>query len=329
LLSLGFFALAGEPALRDDALSPQGVSAAMPYVWFAVICCIWGSSFILMKRAAVCLSPATIGTGRVLFGAAVLAVVLWSVRKPGAFRRRDWGPLFGVVLTGFAWPYTVQPWLIGKHQNSAFIGMTVAFTPLLTLGISIFVLHARPTARQLIGVFGALGCLSLLMWDGWQQRLPVTDLALAFSVPLTYAVANNWIRKSLSHIPAVELTFLCLTLSGALLLPGALLSPSPASFTSAGLWPAWIALLILGVLGTGVATCLFNRLILEQGPLFAAMVTNLVPLGAMTWGWVDAEVITARQLIAFAGVLAMVILVQFGSAVRPSIVQPQAISVEA
>lgn len=291
----------------------------MAYVWFAMICCIWGSSFILMKRAAVCLSPATIGAGRVLFGAAVLAAVLWSARKPGAFRRRDWGPLIGVVITGFAWPYTVQPWLIGKHQNSAFIGMTVAFTPLLTLGISIFVLNVRPTTRQVIGVLGALGCLSLLMWDGWKQRLPVSDLALAFSVPLTYAIANNWIRKSLSHIPPVELTFLCLAVSGAMLLPGAWGSPSPLSFTPDAYWPAWMALAILGVLGTGVATCLFNRLILEQGPLFAAMVTNLVPLGAMTWGWIDAEVITPRQLVAFAGVLGMVMLVQYRSAVRPAI----------
>jgi drug/metabolite transporter (DMT)-like permease len=294
----------------------------MPYVWFALICCIWGSSFILMKRAAVCLSPAAISTGRVVFGAAVLAAVLWSLRKPLAIRRRDALPLVGVVLTGFAWPYTIQPWLIGKHQNSAFIGMTVAFTPLLTLGISIFVLHVRPTARQVIGVLGALVCLSLLMWDGWKQRLGASDLALAFSVPLTYAIANNWIRKSLTHIPAVELTFWCLTVSGAILLPGALLSPTPVTYTPDGLWTAWGGLLVLGILGTGVATCLFNRLILEQGPLFAAMVTNLVPLGAMLWGWFDAEVITPRQLVAFAGVLSMVIFVQYGAAVRPMVVPP-------
>jgi len=290
----------------------------MPYVWFSLICCIWGSSFILMKRAAVCLSPAAISTGRVLFGAAVLGAVLWSAKKPAAFRRRDWGPLLGVVITGFAWPYTVQPWLIGKHQNSAFIGMTVAFTPLLTLGLSIFVLHARPTGRQIVGVLGALACLCLLMWDGWKQQLPLGDLALAFSVPLTYAIANNWIRKSLTHIPPVELTFLCLILSAALLMPGAMLSPSPASYTPDGWWAAWGGLLVLGVLGTGVATCLFNQLIQEQGPLFAAMVTNLVPLGAMAWGWADAEVITPRQLLAFGGVLAMVVLVQYGAAVRPS-----------
>jgi drug/metabolite transporter (DMT)-like permease len=289
----------------------------MPYVWFAVICCIWGSSFILMKRAAVCLSPAAISMGRVVFGAAVLGLVLWSARKVPTVRRRDWLPLLGVVVTGFVWPYTAQPWLIGKHQNSAFIGMTVAFTPLLTLGLSIFILHARPTWRQTVGVLGALACLSLLMWDGWQQQLPAMDLALAFSVPLTYAIANIGIRRSLTHIPPVELTFLCLALSAAILLPGAVLSPSPVSYTPDGLGAAWGGLLFLGVLGTGLSTCLFTRLVQEQGPLFAAMVTNLVPLGAMAWGWADAEVITQRQLLAFGGVLAMVILVQYGAAVRP------------
>ena len=74
---------------------------------------------------------------------------------------------------------------------------------------------------------------------------------------------------------------------------------------------------MLGVLGTGFATCLFNRLIQDEGPLFAAMVTNLVPLFAMAWGFADAEQISLRQLIAVMGVLAMVLLVQYGSAKKP------------
>lgn len=284
----------------------------MSYVWFALICTIWGSSFILMKRAMGRLSPLSIGAGRVLFGAAVLLLVLWLIRRPNAFRRKDFWPLLGIIVTGFAWPYCIQPELIGRH-GSAFIGMTVGFTPLLTLLISTVVLGTIPTLRQVVGVTGALICLCVLMWDGSQRDVPMTDLLLAFSVPLTYAIANNWIRRSLMHIPPIELTFLCLFGSGVLLLPLAMMTPAPE--TVAASWGlAWGSVAVLGVLGTGVATCLFNRLIQEEGPLFAAMVTNLVPLFAIGWGWADAEQISLRQLIAVTGVLVMVLLVQYGSA---------------
>ncbi|HET6426634.1 MAG TPA: DMT family transporter [Planctomycetaceae bacterium] len=284
----------------------------MSYVWFGLVCTIWGSSFILMKRAAGGLSPLSIGAGRVLFGAAILLLVLCWLRQPRGFRWKDAGSLFGIVVTGFAWPYCVQPELISRH-GSAFIGMSVGFTPLLTLGISVIALGTIPTARQVIGVAGALVCLCVLMWDGWQRAVPSTDLLLAFSVPLTYAIANNWIRRSMTHVPPIELTFLCLLGSGVLLLPLAWVMPARAATTAS--WEvAWGSVALLGVVGTGFATCLFNRLIQEEGPLFAAMVTNLVPLFAMAWGFADAEQISLRQLIAVMGVLLMVLLVQYGSA---------------
>ncbi|OYW22483.1 MAG: hypothetical protein B7Z55_04575 [Planctomycetales bacterium 12-60-4] len=302
----------------------QGEPASMPYVWFLLICSIWGSSFILMKRAAICLSPTAISAGRVGFGALVVGLLYWRMRQRGHFRRQDLFPLAAVVLVGFVWPYTAQPWLIAKHQNSAFIGMTVAFTPLLTLLVSAVVLKTLPTPRQMIGVMGALFCLSLLMWDGWRQSLPAADLALAISVPLGYALCNVWTRKWLTHLPTHELSLYCLAGSATVLVPAALCSAAPDTFTPTQLPWSWGAVAILGMLGTGLSTFLFIRLIQEQGPLFAAMVTNIVPLGAMAWGWADAETITSRQLMAMAGVIAMVALVQYGAAVKPVVrAQPQ------
>lgn len=287
----------------------------MPYVWFLLICSIWGSSFILMKRAADCLSATAISAGRVGFGALVLGLILWKWNRGWKLTRSDAWPLALVIVTGFVWPYTVQPWLIAKHQNSAFIGMTVAFAPLMILAVSMVVLGTRPTLRQIFGVSGALGCLLLLMWDGWQQSLPLVDLLLAVSVPLSYAFASVGIRKSLGHVPALELTFACLAGSALLLVPVACVVPGPNAHAAASPAMAWLSLILLGVVGTGLATSLFNRLIIQQGPLFASMVTNLVPLGAMAWGWLDAETISARQLMAIAGVLTMVAVVQYRAAV--------------
>jgi drug/metabolite transporter (DMT)-like permease len=72
------------------------------------------------------------------------------------------------------------------------------------------------------------------------------------------------------------------------------------------------SLAVLGILGTGFAVLLVIWLIVTEGPLFAGMVTYVVPTLALVWGAIDGEVITGRQLAAMAGVLAMVALVQFG-----------------
>jgi hypothetical protein len=67
---------------------------------------------------------------------------------------------------------------------------------------------------------------------------------------------------------------------------------------------------------------LFNHLVVHEGPLFAGMVTYIVPLGAVAWSWVDSGHVTTLQLVALGGVLAMVALVQYGAA-RPRIATPR------
>lgn len=290
---------------------------AMPYVFFLVICFIWGSSFILMKKATLWLSPISVGCWRVFAGGLVLLALFWLWRQRAHVRRADWFPLLGCIVLGFAWPYCLQPEIIARH-GSAFVGMTVGFTPLLTVLFSIPMLGILPTARQTVGVVGALVCLGLLMWDGVQRSIPWTDVLLAFSVPATYALTNNWIRRSLMHVPPLELTLVCLLGSGLLLLPLALAVPNTRPVV-ADQW-AWAlaAVITLGVLGTGLSTCLFMHLVQTQGPLFAGMVTNLVPIGAILWGWADHEQVTLLQVSAVLGIVAMVSLVQFGSA-RPRV----------
>ena len=83
-----------------------------------------------------------------------------------------------------------------------------------------------------------------------------------------------------------------------------------ASSHSAWKWLLAIAsVAVLGVFGTGVAIWLFNKLISEQGPLFAGMVTNLVPIGAV-WlssarGYAPARVAVAVATLVAAGTTVM------------------------
>lgn len=292
-------------------------SLLMPYLLFSLLCLIWGSSFILMKKASLAFSPLEVGAGRVLGGAAVLAAVWLLKGLSWSLRRGDWAALTFVVFAGMAWPYCVQPWLVERH-GSGFIATTVSFVPLLTIVASIPLLGELPNRRQLVGVLGGLACLGLLTKDGFDRQVPAADLLLAGSVPLCYALANVCIRRQLQHIPSLPLSTLMLGGASALLLPLALATNCPSTAAGERLPLAISALAILGVLGTGVGTLIFNKMVLDQGPLFAGMVTYLVPVGAMVWGWVDEERVTLLQGLALAGIFAMVALAQYGAAEQPA-----------
>lgn len=283
----------------------------MASVLFLLICLIWGGSFLLMKKATLVFSPVSVGAWRVAGGAAVL-LVLWLLRRhPVGWRRRDLWSLAFVVFAGYTWPYCLQPWLIARH-GSAFIGMTVSFTPLFTMLASVPLLGVIPQPRQVVGVLGALCGLGLLMSDGLSRQIPAAHLLLATTVPFGYALVNTWVRCRLTHVPPLTMSLVSLLIASVLLQPLSWCSASPPPSSPAAFWPAVISLLVLGVVGTGLAMFWFNQLIHDRGPLFAGMVTNLVPAGAVAWGWFDGEQVTSQQLVALAIILPMAALVQYG-----------------
>jgi drug/metabolite transporter (DMT)-like permease len=294
----------------------------MPYAMFLFICLVWSASFMLMKKAALAFSPMEIGLWRVAGGAGTL-VLFWAWQsRAWTLRRRDGWPLLLVILAGFACPFCIQPWVVSR-QGSAFMALVVSFVPLLTILISLAVLRVAPSGRQLVGVVGSLVCMAVLMEDGLRRNVPVSDLALAMTVPLGYAMTNVVIRQRLAHVGSLLLTLVALTGSAVLLAPVAALTSSSAAPSAAEVRYAIASLALLSVVGTGVTTLLFNKLIREHGPLFAGMTTNLVPLGAVLLGWLDAEQVTWQQIGALVGIVAMVTLVQFRAAGAPRQVESQ------
>jgi drug/metabolite transporter (DMT)-like permease len=285
----------------------------MDHLLFALICGVWASSFILMKKASDVFGPVSIGGWRTLSGAAVLALI-WFVlmrRRHWPLTRSDLSGLGVVIGVGYVYPFIMQPYLIGKYQDSAFIGMLITLVPIMTILTQWIMLGRRASVRQWIGVIGGLGCIAALSGVGPAQRMSRIDLILAISVPVAYAISNTFIKRRFGKTPALPLT--CSALGGAalIMLPWGVSAESlkTSSQTPPGLAMVWVA--ILGVIGTGICLMLFYGLIQRRGPLYAGMVTYVIPLGALAWGWFDHETISAGQLAALGGVLVMVALVQW------------------
>lgn len=288
----------------------------MAYVYFTIVCLFFGSNFILMDRATQWFGAAEIGFGRVASATALLSILWIVVDRRQRLRWRDVPTIASIGVLANAYPYVVQPTLIASGFGHSFFGMTVAFAPLLTILVSIPMLGIRPTGRQMLGVLGGLVFVFLLMYDGNLRGIHLGMLATAVSVPLSYAIGNTWMRRSLNDADPTPLAVLMLLVSSVVL--GTIVAipdlqerigvgPPEAreNFTTAA-----TALGVLGALGTGACIWAFVRMIQTRGPLFAGMVTYVVPVIAMLWGVLDNETITTRQLIAIAGILSMVTLVQ-------------------
>lgn len=285
----------------------------MAHVIFAAVCLFWGSSFILMKWAGEAFGPISIGALRVAGGAGLL-MLLWRVGRRSlrsGLRRSHLPPLAVLVVLNFMIPYSVQPHLIGKYDDSAFFGAMVSLVPLITIVISIPLLGVKPTGRQVVGVLGGLVCMLGLVDAGANKQITLLDIAIAIGVPALYALNNTLIKRWFSGVEPLPLTALGLSSAAILLLPMALaIEPWPLPMHERPIWQSALALAALGPLCTGLAIFLFYHLIQRKGPLYAGMVTYIIPLGALAWGWVDEESITPTQVFSLLGVLAMTALVQ-------------------
>jgi len=292
----------------------------VPHLAFVFVCLVWGSTFIFLERVTHAFGPVTIGIGRLLSGAAALGV-LWLINhRTYRLRAADWGKILFLALAFNSLPHIVMPYVLGNGFGHSFFGPMVAPIPLITILVSIPMLGLWPTKRQVLGVFGGLACLWLIVDDGFHRGMGLGFLALAFIIPLTSAVGSTYIKWKLSRVPAVPLSAAFLGIAGLSLIPLEFfphtlaawhLAPSPTAVPSPG---ALLLLVALGAIGTGISTSVFVWMIHKEGPLFAGMTTYVVPVLALSWGLLDHETITPHQLFAIAGILAMVALVQFDPA---------------
>jgi drug/metabolite transporter (DMT)-like permease len=176
---------------------------------------------------------------------------------------------------------------------------------------------------------GGLACVWLIVDDGFDRGMSLGFVALTLSIPLSSALSNTIIKWKLGNVPAVPLTTGILAIAGLSLLP---LEFSPAAKSALHLSNptetatalTWAYVFTLGVVATGISTAVFVWLIIVRGPLFAGMTTYVVPVLSLLWGTVDSERISPQQLVAIAGVLSMVALVQSGSHSVTAMAEPAA-----
>lgn len=269
--------------------------------WFYLIALalLWGSSFILIKRGLVGLSPLQLGSFRVALCAIVLIII--GFKKIKQIKPSQWkwiaiSGLIGSLLPTFLFAYAET------EIDSAVAAILNSTVPLLALIVGLFFFGTIFIKKQFIGVVvGLVGSIALILAGAslnpdqnyWYGVLPVI-------ASLMYAFNANIIKSYLGGISALGIA------SGSfviLFFPAMGILVATDFFNEAFLAQeeVQVSLLyvaVLAILGTALAKIIFNRLIQLSDPVFSTSVTYLIPVVALFWGLLDGEEFSLLQLAA-------------------------------
>ncbi|MET7452901.1 DMT family transporter [Streptomyces sp. NPDC005574] len=269
---------------RTPAPAPSRRLALDWRVRFGVLALIWGFSFLLIKVGTGTYAPFQVTLGRLVFGTAVLAVVMVAKRERLPRGVRTWGHLAVAAFFLNALPFSLFAYA-ELTIPSTLAGICNASSPLWGMVLSLVALSEdRPTRARVAGLgLGFLGVLTVLgAWQGF-QGLDATGTAMALLASLSYPVGWIYVRRTLagtghSHLSLTGAQLLLATLQLAAVTP--LFTSLPTHFPVLPL----LAVAALGALGTGLAMLLQYGIVAEVGPTTAQMVTYFIPVLATAAG---------------------------------------------
>lgn len=268
----------------------------LKWVYLTVLALVWGSSFILIKKGLVGLTPLQLGSLRILFAALFLVLIGFkSISKIPSFKWKYIAltSLFGTFIPAYL--FAIAQTEIDSSVSSILNSLTPLNT--LILGAVFFGLHFKRT--QIIGIVIGLAGSALLILNGAmhhpEQNYWYAILVLIASI--CYALNVNLIKKYLHDLSPLSITtgnFMVLSL------------PALAVLFASGFFDvvqqeqvqqSVLYIIVLGVVGTGIANILFFKLIQMSSPVFATSVTYLIPVVAFCWGLLDQEMLTSVQFL--------------------------------
>jgi drug/metabolite transporter (DMT)-like permease len=261
---------------------------------------IWGWSFLFIKVAGEGLTPTTVAWGRIALGAAVLYAVLRSQGRQVPVDGTSLRHYAVVALCGSVVPFTLLAWG-EQHITSALTAVLNASTPLFTALFAVVGLRERLQAVQIAGL--GLGIIGVAVAAGvGASDLKGSSAAGALAAIMAgagYGLAFVYMRRHLvTYQPIVAATGQLAT-GAILLLPFAAVTSiaGGVSLTATRL----ASIVLLGVVGTGIAYVLNYRIIAELGATKASLVTYIIPVVAVVVGIVVLdEPFEARLLVGGA-----------------------------
>lgn len=269
---------------------------------------IWGSSYILIKKALIAYTPVEVGLLRLSLSFLATLPFLFTALKEIDSKLYPRIIIVGLLGTGFP----VFLFAFATTQISSSInGIINSLSPLFTVITGIFFFGTQITRSKWLGVvMGFLGAFVLVVGRyGFDLGLSAYAL-LSVLATFCYGTNSNFVKHFFPKTNAMHVTALAMFFMGlpSLIVTLAIGLPQKVLETPNGLY-SFSGILFLAVFGTVVAWLIFYKLVQRTDALFAASVTYLIPIVAILLGLLDGETFRPVQGIGVVLILAGVYFV--------------------
>jgi len=277
----------------------MNMSLEKKWIYLIALSLIWGSSFILIKKSLIGLSPLQVGSLRIVFSSIMIFLIAFNKIKTIQKDKWRWiavSAVIGTFLPAFLFAFAET------QIDSAVAAILNSLVPMNTVLIGLAVFKISTTKIQSAGVIIGFIGTSVLIISGSDlnpdQNYLYSGLVIICSI--LYATNVNLIKKHLFDVNAVAIA------AGQFFV---IFVPSIIVLVYSGffdlefrnndlLYDSLLYVLLLSFFGTAMAKILFNKLIQISSPVFASSVTYSMLIVSVLWGILDGELFNINQAVA-------------------------------
>ena len=279
------------------------------WLYLFILSLIWGTSYILIKKGLVGLSPLQLGAFRIIFTTIFLFLI--GFRSLFRITKAQWGwvalsALLGTFLPVFLFAYAET------QIDSSIASILNSLVPLFTIFLGFLLFKIAFTRNQVIGVILGLLGAAILIFQGAEVNPDQNYLfaGLVVIAALCYAGNANILKSKLQEVSSLAIAvgnFSVMLIPAVIVLyfaGGMQLDVAEPAIRSSLLY-----VVILAFFGTALAKILFNKLVQISSAVFSTSVTYLIPIVGIFWGLLDGERFTLIHLLGAGVILTGVYLV--------------------
>ena len=271
---------------------------------FVLLGALWGASFLFMRLGAAEFGALPTAGMRVAI-AALFLLPLLMLRGQWRALSTHWKKIFVLGMLNSGIPFALYAYAL-LSITTGLSSLLNATVPLFGALIAWLWLKDRPHGIKIMGLLIGFAGVAMLAWGKASFKPNASGLVTGWAVLaclgacLCYGISASFTKRHLSGVPSLVIaTGSQIGAAIGLALPTLWLWPGQTPSTT-----AWLALLAVGVLCTGVAYVLYFRLISKVGAAGSLTVTFLIPVFAVFYGMVFlGESVTPWMLFCGAVIL--------------------------
>lgn len=261
-----------------------------------VLAAIWGSAFMFARLTVGSFGVLPLSAVRSVVASLTLVPIMLWYGQWKAFLA-NWKHFIVLGLISTALPFSLIT-VSTQYSTAGFASILNSLTPIMSAAIAWLWLKETLSLPAVTGI--GLSFLGVLVMITDTQSISAEFIFLpvlaGLGAAFFYALTGNYSRKFVKGIPPITQATGCQVFSALFLIPPGIMA-----------WPdqaipleAWGFACLMGVLCTGVAFILYFYLLSNIGVARTVIVTYMIPVFGMLWGFLFLSEIITMSMTAGA-----------------------------